>query len=167
MFKKIVLFTLVMLPVMAFAQESQKIAYMNFGEVIVAMPEYKAMMDSLTRSESAFQNDLKALSDEYQKKLSDYIAQRDSLNESIKQRREQEITDLQERAANFQQEAAQKLDAMQQAFTAPIQAKLQKAIEDVGRENSFLYIINSQALLYNSPNATDATPMVKRKLGIQ
>jgi len=165
MFKKIVLFVLVMFPVIAFAQE--KIAYVNYGDVILAMPEYKQMMDSLKKSDAEYQTELKALSDEYSKKLSDYIAQRDSLNESIRTRREQDLDGLRERAANFQQEAQQKQEDLQQSLSVPIQNKLQKAISDVGSENNYLYIANSQAMLYISPTALDATPLVKKKLGIQ
>jgi len=166
MLKKFLLFALVALPAISFAQESQKIAYVNYGDVIVAMPEYKQMTDSLKRSEAEFQAELKVLSDEYSKKLSDYIAQRDSLNQSIKTRREQELDEIRQRADNFQQYAVQKQDELQQTMSAPIQTKLQKAIDDVGRENNFLYIANSQAFLYISPSATDATPLIKRKLGL-
>ena len=165
MFKKIVLFVLVMFPVIALAQE--KIAHVNYGEVATAMPEYKQMLDSLKKSEEDFKAELQSMSDEYTKKFSDYIAQRESLNESIKLRREQELQDIQQRVENFQMYAAQKQEEMQQAMTAPILTKLQKAIDDVGKENNFLYVFNSQVLLYISGSAVDATPMVKRKLGIR
>ena len=167
MFKKILLFALVMLPFSIFAQESQKIAYVNLTDVYVAMPEYKQMQDSLKKSEAEFQNELQGMSDEYTKKLSDYVSQRDSLNESIKLRREQELDNIRQRAENFQQLAAQQQDALQQSLAAPIQDKLQKAINEVGKENNFLYIANSQVFLYLAPHATDATPMVRKKLGIQ
>jgi len=167
MFKKIVLFALVMFPVMAFAQESQKIAYVNSADVITSMPEYKQMQDSLKRSEAEFQNELQSMSDEYTKKLSEYVSQQDTLNESIKLRRQQDIENLRQRAENFQQYAAQTQDETQQKLFAPIQEKFQKTINDVGKENNFLYIIDSQVLRYVSPTATDATALIKKKLGIQ
>jgi len=167
MLRKIVLFAFVMFPVISFAQESQKIAYVNYGDVIYAMPEWKQMLESLKKSEDEFQAELKVLSEEYTKKLSDYIAQRDSLNQSIKLRREEELEGIRQRADNFQQYAMQKQEELQQSMSVPIQTKLQKAIDDVGRDNNFLYIVNSQAFLYISPSAADATPLVKRKLGLQ
>jgi len=166
MIKKIVLIALVMLPVVAFAQE-QKIAYVNYGDVVMAMPEYKLMQDSLNKSANEYQAEINSMRDEYTKKLTDFVNQQDSLNETIKARRQQEIQELQQRSENFQQYAAQKQDEMQQRLSAPIQDKLQKAINDVGKENNFLYIGRSEAFLYISPNATDATPLVKKKLGIQ
>jgi len=166
MFKKIVLIALITLPFAAFAQEG-KIAYLNYGDVITAMPEYKQMTDSLSKSQSEFQAEFKVFTDDYTKKMSDYIAQRDSLNQSIRLRREQELQDLQQRADNFQQYAAQKQEELQQALVAPIHAKLQKIIEEVGKENNFLYIVNSQVFFFEAPNAINATPLVKKKLGIQ
>ena len=166
MLKKIVLITLVMLPCMMFAQEAQKIAYANNEQVIVAMPEYKAMQDSLQKQANAFRAEVKTLSDEYAKKMSDYVAQQDSLNDAIKQRRIAELQEIQQRADNFQQYAAQQQEELQQKLGAPIQEKLQKAINDVGKENNFLYIVNVQAFFYVSPNAVDATPLIKKKLGL-
>jgi len=167
MVKKFLLIALVALPVVAFAQESQKIAHVNYMDVVSVMPEFKAMQDSLKKAENEYQAELKLLSDEYTKKLSDFVAQRDSLNESIKLRRQQELEDLGQRAQNFQQTSGQEQEAMQQRLSAPIYDKFLKALNDVGKENNFLYIFNSQAFLYASPTATDATPLVKKKLGIQ
>ena len=166
MVKKILLIALVMLPLIAFAQE-QKIAYVNSMDVATNMPEYKQMQDSLKKSEAEFQTELKTMSDEYTKKLSDYVAQQDSLNESIKARRQAELQEIQQRAENFQQIAAQRQDEMQQRLSAPIYDKLQKAINDVGKENNFLYIIDSQVVRFSATSATDATPLIKKKLGIQ
>jgi len=166
MLKKIVLIALVMLPCMMFAQEAQKIAYLNNEEVILAMPEYKAMQDSLQRQATSFRAELKTLSDEYTKKMTDYVAQQDSLNDAIKQRRIAELDDLRQRADNFQQYAAQQQDELQQRMGAPVQEKFQKAVNDVGKENNFLYIVNSQAFIYIAPNAVDATPLIKKKLGL-
>ena len=151
----------------ASAPNNRSSAYINYTDVVTAMPEYKQMQASLESSQAEFQAKLKNMSDEYNKKMSDYMEQRNSLNQSIRDRREQELDGLREQAANFQQEAQQEQDAMQQRLSAPVLDKLQKAINDAGKENNFLYIVNSQAYFYVSPGATDATPLVKRKLGLQ
>jgi len=167
MIKKILFIALVAFPVIAFAQESQKIAYVNHYDVVAAMPETKQMQDSLQKKANEYQAEFKVIQDEYTNKMSDYVNKQDSLNESIKQRRLADLEQLRQRAANYQETAAQEQEELQQKLLQPIQEKLQKAINDVGKENNFLYIIQSQVLLYVSPNAVDATPLVKKKLGIQ
>jgi len=166
MIKKIFLFTLVMFPVLSFAQEA-KIAYVNYGEVILAMPEYKQMVDSLEKRGQMYQTEMQTINDEYSKKYSDYLSVQDSLDESIKIRRVQEIENIRVSAENFQQFAQQNMEELQNALIGPVTNKLQKAINEVGAENNYLYIANSQSFLYISPNATDATPLVRKKLGIQ
>ena len=165
MLKKIVFFALVALPVVAFAQE--KIAYLNRMEVIAAMPEYQQMQDSLERAGAVYQTEIQALTERFNKEYVDYLTQRDTLNESIRVLREQELDDMRQRAENYQQYFQQKQDEAQQAMSIPILTKFQKAVDDVSTENNFLYVIDSQAFIYTSPNATNATPLVRRKLGIQ
>jgi len=165
MLKKFVLFALIMLPAVAFAQD--KIAYVNRGDVILAMPEYQQMMDSLKKAEAEYQAQMKDFNEEHAKKLADYYSQRDSLSENIRAYKEKEIEDVVQRANNFSQYAAQMQEETQQSLLNPILVKFQKAVDDTGKENNFLYIIDSQAILYFSSNAVDATPLVKRKLGIQ
>ena len=167
MLKKIVFFAFIALPVMTFAQESQKIAYIDQEDVIYSMPEYLQMIDSLRRADAEFQAEFKVLQDEYTKKVTDYVAKRDTLNESIKAFREQELQDLEQRAQNYQQYVGQRQEEAQQTLIIPVQVKFQKAIDDVATENNFLYVISKTAIFYSSPNATNATPLVKRKLGIQ
>jgi len=147
--------------------QSPKIAYVNSMEVITAMPEYKQMQDSLSKLQTEFQVELKGMSDEYTKKLSDYVAQQNSLTTSINAHRQQELQDLQQRAENFQQYATQQQDKIQKRLSIPIQDKLQKAINEVGKENNFPYIIDYQVLLYISPTAMDATILLKKKLGLK
>lgn len=167
MIKKFVLFALLLLPVYAFAQESQKIAYFNYTEVIQAMPEVAQMNDSIQKQAEVFESELKILQEEFEKKYQAYLEQQDTLAESIKTRRQQEIMDLQERAQTFQQQAYQSQEQLQRALLAPIQEKIMKAVQDVGAENNYTYVLEAGSLLYVSPQSINATPLVKTKLGLK
>jgi len=55
----------------------------------------------------------------------------------------------------------------QQTLLQPVQDKLKKAIETVGQKNNFFMVFESEAgILYKSPKAVDAAPLVKKELGI-
>jgi len=166
MYKKIVLFAFIIIPAIAFAQE-QKIGYINYGEVILAMPEYKQMVDSLNKEGAQFEAELKKWTEDYQKKYSEFMEQQETLNEAIKLRRLQDLETDRERLAGFQEFAQQKLETTKQALMTPIMEKFKKTLAEVGKENNFLYIIDSTVAHYIAPNAPDATPLVKKKLGIQ
>jgi outer membrane protein len=167
MSKKIVLFALLLIPTMAFAQETQKIAYFKFYDVFTAMPEYVQMQDSLKKQAAIFQSEMEIFNEEYTKKATAFQEQQETLVESIKLRRIQDLEDLREKAANFQQQAQQQQEQLQQALVAPIQAKIMKAIEEVGTENHFAYILGENGLLFISPQSPDATPLIKAKLGLK
>jgi Outer membrane protein len=167
MFKKIALLALLMVPAFGFAQESLKIGYFNFNEVMPAMPEYTQMTDTLQKTAAMFQEEMALLNAELEKKYTDYVEQRETLAESIRLRREQEIQDLSQRAGNFQQQAQQSQEMLYQKLYAEIQEKLQKVVQQVGEENHFTYIMDANSMWFVSPRATDATPLVKQKLGLQ
>jgi outer membrane protein len=169
MYKKIVLFALMLIPVSIFAQESQRIAHVNYAEVINVMPEVALLQDSLKKSSDALVAELQVMRDEYNTKLAAYVEQQNTLVESIKLRRQQDIADLEERMGNFQQYAQNVQEQLQQNLFAPIQEKLQKAINDVATENHYTYVFNNQPqiLLFVSPKGIDATPLVKTKLGLK
>jgi outer membrane protein len=165
MLKKIVLFALLLIPAMGFAQE--KIAYFKPSDVIPAMPEYTQMLDSLKKSEAALQAELETMADEYTKKVTAFSEQQASLAESIKTVRLKEIERIRESTETFQRQAMQIQDDLQKTLYAPIDAKIRKALQEIGTENHFAYIVNAELMLYISPQSPDATPLVKAKLGLK
>ena len=132
----------------------------------MAMPEVSEMEKKMADLNEKYKGELQLMQDEYQKKYAAFIQQQDSLSENIKLRRMQEIQDIQARIDNFVQVAQQDVQKKQQELLMPIQEKLQKAIKDVGAENGYTYIVDPAALLYTGPNAIDATPLVRKKLGL-
>jgi outer membrane protein len=65
------------------------------------------------------------------------------------------------------QEAEQKVNAKRQALLQPIIEKINKAIQLVGKENKYDYILDtaSGAMLFVS-ESEDVAPLVKKKLGL-
>jgi outer membrane protein len=166
MLKKIVLFALLFVSMGAIAQEA-KIAYVNYSEIITAMPEYLQLQDSLQKTKEAIEAELKILEEEYNKKYTAFMAESETLVESIRIRRLQEIQDIEQRAQTFNQQSQQNLQQLQQNLFIPIQQKVKEAIEAVGGESNFAYIMEGTALLYINPQSIDATPLVKKKLGLK
>jgi outer membrane protein len=164
MFKKIVLFALIVLPIGAFAQD--KIAYFNPAEIYAIMPEVKQMQDSLQKVQTEVQAELQIMKDEYNKKYQAFMNESEGLIESIKIRRMNEISDLEQRAQLFQEDASQRLMQTQQSLAEPIQKKVHDALQAVGAANNFLYILDASLNIapYISPNAIDATPLVQKQL---
>lgn len=169
MFKKIVLFALLLIPVGVMAQEV-KLAHVNSMEIVMAMPEFADMQTQLQNSQASFEKEMKIMEDEYTKKYEAFMAEGDTLVEAIQKRRLQEIQDLEQRAQTFAQQQQKQMQDLRDQLFLPIQEKVQAALKAVGDANNFTYIMDvsgSGVIVYANPNSTDATPLVKKQLGIQ
>lgn len=167
MLKKILLAAALVVPMGLAAQN--KIGHVNTQEVFTLMPEVKAAQTTLQEVSKKYDTEYKALGDEFQKKLTEYQALAADTPESIKQRREQELAELQNKIQNFEQVAAQDMQRQQQTLMAPIQEKIQTAIKAVGDENGFTYIfdLTSPSIVHTGKDAIDVTPLVKQKLNLK
>ncbi|MCC8198776.1 MAG: OmpH family outer membrane protein [Tannerellaceae bacterium] len=163
--KKLIILLFMILPLGVFAQEA-KIAYVNVAEIFNAMPEMAAIEQQMAELNEKYTTELRQMQDEYTKKYQDFVAQQDSLTENIKLRRMQEIEDIRARMDNFIPIAQQDVQQKQQELVTPVQEKIQSAITAVGEENGYTYVVDPSVFHYISPNAIDATQLVRRKLGI-
>ncbi|GHV07847.1 hypothetical protein FACS1894160_1140 [Bacteroidia bacterium] len=167
MFKKIVLLALILIPSLAFSQESQKLAFVKPDEIISQMPEFAQVQDSLNKQAQAFEAELQSMKEEYNKKAAAYQEEQEKLIGSIKERRIQEINNILERSETLQQTAGQEIRELQQRLLVPVIEKMNKAIEDVANENHFIGVFRDEVFLFHSSQIIDATPLVKTKLGVK
>ncbi|MGL4780080.1 MAG: OmpH family outer membrane protein [Bacteroidales bacterium] len=153
----------------ASAQGDLKFAHINTMELFEAMPERVDSEKKLEATSKQLEGELLKMQEEFQKKYNEFMASADTLPESIKVRRMQEVEEINTRIQNFQQTARQELQKQQNDMMKPIMDKIQKAIQQVGEENGFVYIFDlaSPSILYHSSKSTDAMPLVKGKLGIK
>jgi outer membrane protein len=102
------------------------------------------------------------------KKYDDYLQNRDKYTNLIRQTKEADIQEMQQRIQNFQQMAQEDLQTQQSQLMRPIIEKANKAVREVAEEKGFIYIfdIGSGNPVYWSDKSTDVLPLVKAKLGI-
>lgn len=165
MIKKLVLVMAVVLPMTAFAQ---KFGSVNIEDVFTSMPQQKEAEAQLNEASKKYEAEFQKLTEELNKLYTDYQAiQNDpETPNTIKERRMQEI---QERSANvdkFRNTASQDLANQQEQLMAPIQQKMLEAINAVGQEGGFTFVVPQGTFLYQGTDVVDVTPLVKAKLGI-
>ena len=90
--KTIIVALLALLPFGAFAQ---KFGHVNSAEIIPLMTEYKTAQTELEDLRKQYLEELNYMQTEYQKKEDDYLTNRETLPESIRTRREQELGESQ------------------------------------------------------------------------
>ena len=117
--------------------------------------------------QSQYENQLASMNEEIQKKAQDYQAQEATMADAVKQIRQQELQEMQQRIQLFYQTAEQDIQKKQQELLAPIHEKMAKAIKAVGEREGFTYIFDSAAMVHIGNDAKDVTPAVKKELGIK
>jgi outer membrane protein len=169
MLKKIVLaVALIALPALG-AMAQQKFAHMNAQAVIIEMAEYKKAVADVEAMQKNYQDELQRTQEEFNKKYQEYVAQADSLPRNIAERRQKELQDMAQRQEQFQQEASQSLQQAQQEAMTPILEKVQKAVEEIGQAEGYIYIFDlaSTSIPFVGAQSVDITDKVKAKVGVK
>ena len=145
------------------------IAFVNTLDLINSLPDKASATERLSTLNKNYKEELQIMQNEYNKKYSDFITYQESLAESIKLRRMQELTDLENRIQNFTKLAQKDIEEQEQLLLEPIKLKINDAIKAVGIEQNYtvIYDLDDTGIVFVSPNAIDANPLVKSKLGVK
>ena len=151
------------------ANAQVKIAHVNSAEVLDAMPERSKAEKDLEKYYNDLQNQLQTMVQEYQTKMQDYEANQATMSNLVKQSKEKEIIDIQNRIQQFQANAESDFEDKRAELLKPMLDKIQNAINSVGKEKGYTYILDmaTGAAVYVGDNAIDCTNDVKAKLGIK
>ena len=145
------------------------VAFVNTNELINSLPDKTSATERLKTLSENYKKELQVMQNEYNKKYSDFITYQETLAESIKLRRMQELTDLEIQIRDFTKLAQKDIEEQEQLLIGPIKSKLKDAIKAVGIEQNFtvIYDLDNPGIMFVSPNAIDANQLVKSKLGIR
>lgn len=151
------------------AQKNLKFGYIDLQKLIAQMPEADSAKRTLEKETKAIKDQLETMQVELNNKYNDYLNKADSMTAFIKQSKEVELQDMQERISNFSNAGEQNIQQLQAKLYQPIIDKAQKAINTVAQANGFTYIFDLSAnfILYHAPETEDITPLVKQNLGLK
>jgi len=165
--KKVLGITMISLMLAASSVNAQKIGHINSQELLLAMPERAQAEKDVQAYAKQLESQLTAMSEEYKTKVADYQSKEATMTETIKKTKVKEITDLETRIKEFQETAQTDLQNKEGELLKPLIEKAKKAIEDVGKENGYTYVLDaSQGTLLVKPDGSDIMPLVKKKMGI-
>lgn len=170
MLKRFLIVSLLALPFGAIAQESAsqpRFATVKLQEIFQAMPETADANAKLQAVSKKYEDENLKMKEEFEKKYNDYVAQRDSMPENIRARREQELNEINQRMSNFMDVARNDIEKQQEGMVSPIQEKLIKTVKEIGAENDFIYILDENSVVFKGSKTEDITGLVKERLGIK
>ena len=148
---------------------AQKFARINVQEVVMAMPEFEEAQKNLEAFGKDLNEQMEQIQVEFNNKLADFQKNQATMAASVKQMRQQELEQLQQRFSEFQQIAQQDFQKKQGELLEPVQKKAQDAVQKVAKANGYIVVfdISVPSLAYiDEVQTTDIAPLVKKELGI-
>lgn len=152
------------------AVSAQKIGHLNSGNLLALMPE-AAKADSglvIYRNELIAKGDSagKAFEKEYKVFVEAYNA--GTMSQIQIQKKQEELQNAQKVLQNYSQEIDQRVANLRRQLLQPILAKLDVALQEVGKEGSYQAIFDSStgSTLF-AQESEDVSAMVKKKLGLK
>lgn len=152
------------------AQSALKIAYADVDYILSQMPEAKQVEAELKAHNTQLQNQLQSKYQEYQQKLQAYQQGASTMVDAIRQEKETELAQLEQRIQKFQQDAQSSMQKKSTDLMQPLYTKVGNNIETVAKENGYAYVLNGQVggidvVLY-ADEKYDISDMVLKKMGI-
>ena len=145
-----------------------RFGYISTSRLVALMPESAEADARMRREVRSLEEELQKLNNEYQQKLQKYVEEQEILTSVVRQSRERELMELQNRIQDFQAGAQESLQERRMELLQPIFNKIEKAVDEVARERGYTLVfdLDNSSLLYMGDDTEDIMPYVREKLGL-
>lgn len=148
--------------------QNLKFGHIDSSVLIQMMPATKQADSTLRKYAESLDNQLKAMSVEYQTKLQTYQSKADSLPDAIRATKEKELSDLGQRIQDFQQTAQESIQKKKEELYSPVLKRAEDAIKQIAKEKGYSYIFDtSLGSVIFAQESDNIMPLVKEKLGLK
>ena len=161
------LFVIALAALATLTASAQTFGRVNFQELLMLAPEMDAAREAIAASQKEAEETYSAMVEEYQGKLTQYQQKQATWTAAIRESKERELMEIQNRIQEFQQSISQELQQQQNQLTAPIQEKVTKAITDIAKAKGLTAVFDlPQALYLDETKVIDLTPDARKALNI-
>jgi outer membrane protein len=164
---KKILVVIVALIVAAPTFAQQKFGHIDSAALLELMPEKAKAEKELEAFAKEFQTALEAMGKEYETKVASFQQTEKDMIPTVRNTKVREISELERRIQEFQQQAQDEIAKKEQEVLTPIIDKARKAIDEVAVAKNYTYVFDSSVgvLLY-AKDTEDVMADVKAKLGL-
>lgn len=153
----------------------QKFGRVDLASIVPNMPEYQEAVANLETYGKDLQDQLEQIMVEFNTLYANYEKSAATMTDSVRQLKERELAELQQRYQDFSQIAQQDIQRKETELMTPIYDKANEAVKKVASEGGYIAIFStagdqpsSAGLAYFDPaTLTDITAEVKKALNIE
>lgn len=172
--RKLLIFIAVVFTYVSYGQapdsSARRIGYANLEYITSRLPDMKAIETDMKSTQTQLRNQIQARSQEVQKQYQDFTENAAGLPDTVRARRQEQIEQAMADLERMQQDAQVTLQNKQKLLMAPLYLKINRAIEEVARENGYELILTEKmggfSFLLFSDKRLDVSDLVLRKLGV-
>lgn len=149
---------------------SGRVGYANLQYIMQRLPEMKEIESELKSTQTQLRTQIQAKSDELKKQYEQFNATAQTMVDTVRTKREQEMQEALARLEQMQQDAQVTLQNKQKLLMAPLYLKVNSAITQVAQENDFDIILTDKVggldlLLYKKQDL-DISNLILAKFGV-
>ena len=145
---------------------AQKIGYISADEIIQLMPEAATVQKQLDQYQQSLYQNAQDKNNALNDAIAKFVKDSATMSPSMKEVRRGDLQKQQQELSGENQRIQDQFAQKRQELSAPIQKKLQTAIEAVAKENGYTYVMPKEALIVMPPT-NDIGPLVIKKLGLK
>ena len=161
------LFVIALAALATLTASAQQLGKVNFQELVMLMPEMDAARETIAASQKEAEETYSAMVEEYQGKANQYQQKQASWTAAIRESKERELYEIQNRIQEFQNSISQELQQQQNQLTAPIQEKANKAVTEIAKAKGIVVLFDSsQAIYFDESKVLDITADARKALNI-
>ena len=161
------IFIIAAMALMTLSASAQKIGRVNFSELVQLMPEADEARATLQAISKEADETLQSMYEEYQTKMNQYQQKQATWTPAIKESKERELMEIQNRLQESQQTFQQEIQQKQNELMAPIYEKAQNAVKDLAKAQALTAVFDaSSALYFDEVTTVDLTPVARKALNI-
>jgi outer membrane protein len=160
------LFVIALAALATLTASAQQLGKVNFQELVMLMPEMDAARETIAASQKEAEETYSAMVEEYQGKATQYQQKQASWTAAIRESKERELYEIQNRIQEFQNSISQELQQQQSQLTAPIQEKANKVVTDLAKAKGITVLFDVSQAIYFADSVVDLTAEARKALGI-
>ncbi len=146
---------------------AQNIGRVNFSELVQLMPEADEARATLQASQQEAEETYTSMVEEYQGKMNQYQQKNTTWTTAIREAKEKELYDIQNRIQEFQQTISQELQQQQTSLMAPLYQKAQEVVNSIAKGKGLAVVFDSTSALYfDEAQVVDLTAEARKALNI-
>ena len=151
--------------VTAFAQP--KFAHVNTTELVQLCPEMDKARETMTAASNEAQETFNDMQAELNSKYQTYQSKSSTWTQAIRESKEKELGEIQQRLQEFTQTVQLELQQQQEQLMAPIMQKVNETVQELAKKGGYIYVFDVQSLVYfDASQSFDLTPDARKALNI-